>query len=159
MFKKNGFTLLEVLIAMVVLAIGLLGLAGIQAIGLRNNQSAYHRSQATQLAYDMADRMRVNRVALTNGNYDNGATSANDCEANSCTPAQMAGYDIAQWNAALADQLPGGVGVACIDNSSEDGTSAAPACDGNGTTYAVKIWWDDNRSGASDQRFVTTLRP
>ncbi len=159
MFKKNGFTLLEVLIAMVVLAIGLLGLAGIQAIGLRNNQSAYHRSQATQLAYDMADRMRVNRVALTNGEYNNGAATANDCEANSCTPAQMAGYDIAQWNTALADQLPGGVGVACIDSTSEDGTSAAPACDGNGTTYAVKVWWDDNRSGASDQRFVMTLRP
>ncbi|MBU2571928.1 MAG: type IV pilus modification protein PilV [Gammaproteobacteria bacterium] len=159
MFKKNGFTLLEVLIAMIVLAIGLLGLAGIQAIGLRNNQSAYHRSQATQLAYDMADRMRVNRAALTNGEYNNGAATANDCEANSCTPAQMAGYDIAQWNAALADQLPGGVGVTCIDSTSEDGTSAAPACDGNGTTYAVKVWWDDNRSGASDQRFVMTLRP
>jgi len=48
------------LVAMLVLAIGLLGLAGLQVVGLRNNQSAYLRAQATQLAYDMADRMRTN---------------------------------------------------------------------------------------------------
>ena len=58
--KNAGFTLIEVLIAMLVLAVGLLGLAGLQATSLRNNQSAYNRSQATQLAYDLADRMRAN---------------------------------------------------------------------------------------------------
>ncbi len=60
MKTNTGFTLIEVLIAMLVLAVGLLGLAGLQATSLRNNQSAYNRSQATQLAYDLADRMRAN---------------------------------------------------------------------------------------------------
>jgi len=60
MKKHKGFTLIEVLVSMIVLAIGLLGLAGLQMSSLRNNLSAYHRSQATQLAYDMADRMRTN---------------------------------------------------------------------------------------------------
>ena len=60
MKKNTGFTLIEVLIAMIVLAVGLLGLAGLQATSLRNNQSAYNRIKATQLAYDIADRMRAN---------------------------------------------------------------------------------------------------
>ena len=60
MNKNTGFTLIEVLIAMIILAVGLLGLAGLQATSLRNNQSAYNRSVATQLAYDIADRMRAN---------------------------------------------------------------------------------------------------
>ncbi|MCX7101946.1 MAG: type IV pilus modification protein PilV, partial [Methylobacter sp.] len=60
MKQTAGFTLIEVLIAMLVLAVGLLGLAGLQATSLKSNQSAYNRSQATQLAYDLADRMRAN---------------------------------------------------------------------------------------------------
>ena len=64
MNKNAGFTLIEVLIAMLVLAVGLLGLAGLQATSLRNNQSAYNRSQATQLAYDIADRMRANSAGI-----------------------------------------------------------------------------------------------
>lgn len=157
--KASGFTLIEILIAMVVLGIGLLGLAGLQATGLRNSHSAYHRSQATQLAYDMADRMRVNSVGFAAGAYNNGAATADNCQANACTPAQMAGYDIAQWVAELAAQLPGGTGVACIDRTSNDGNWNAPACDGIGNTYAVKIWWDDDRSGVSRQRFVITFEP
>lgn len=157
--KVSGFTLIEILIAMVVLGIGLLGLAGLQATGLRNSHSAYHRSQATQLAYDMADRMRANPVGFAAGAYNDGAATNDNCQANACTPAQMAGYDIDQWDAELAAQLPGGSGVVCIDSTSDDGTAAAPACDGNGNTYAIKIWWDDNRSGVSDQRFVITFEP
>jgi type IV pilus assembly protein PilV len=58
--KISGFTLIEVLIAMLILSVGLLGLAGFQASSARNNTSAYNRSQATQLAYDLADRIRAN---------------------------------------------------------------------------------------------------
>jgi len=58
--NSKGFTLIEALIAVVILAIGLLGIAGLQATNLKNNQSAYNRSQATLLAYDMADRIRAN---------------------------------------------------------------------------------------------------
>jgi len=59
MFKTTGFTLIEVLVAVVVLAGGLLGLAALQVTSLSSNQTAYNRSQATQLAYDIADRMRT----------------------------------------------------------------------------------------------------
>ena len=54
----RAFTLIEVLVTVVILAVGLLGLAGMQAASMRNNHSAYLRSQAVQLSYDMADRVR-----------------------------------------------------------------------------------------------------
>lgn len=155
--KTNaGFTLIEVLVAMVVLALGLLGLAAVQTTSLRNNQSAYFRSQATQLAYDITDRMRTNKL----GNYNNQAETTNNCEANACTPAQMAGYDLQRWNAELALQLPAGEGVVCIDDSPTDGTSkTAHQCIGSGNTYAVKIWWDDDRDGAANQKFTMSFQP
>ncbi len=63
MTSSRGFTMIEVLIAMVILAIGLLGLAALQAVGMRNNHSALSRFQATLSAYDMADRLRSNSAS------------------------------------------------------------------------------------------------
>ena len=59
--RNQGFTLVEALIALLVLSIGLLGVAALQLIALQNNNNAMFRSQATYLAYDIADRMRANR--------------------------------------------------------------------------------------------------
>jgi type IV pilus assembly protein PilV len=141
--QTRGFTLLEVLIALVVFAVGLLGLAGTHLLQLRNNQDAYFRSMATQLGYDIAERMRANLVGGVQVGLYNNVTVANatDCVASQCLPAQMAAYDIFQWNAAVAAQLPGGSGVVCLDSTPNDGTAAAPACNGGGSAYAVKIWW------------------
>ncbi len=68
----SGYTLVEVLVAVVILSVGLLGLAGMQARGMRNSHDAYLRSQAAILAYDIADRMRANRDAALAGDYDIG---------------------------------------------------------------------------------------
>ncbi len=153
-----GFTLVEVLISLLVLAFGILGLASLQLFGLRNNQTALFRSQATQMAYDITDRIRANPNGLDNGRYNNQAATNNDCVANSCTPTQMAGFDLAQWNAAL-QTLPLGAGVVCIDSSPDDGTVGADACNNTGSAYAIKIWWDDGRTGTASQRFVMSLQP
>lgn len=67
---QAGFSLLEVLIAIAIMAIGLLGLAGLQAQGLKNNHSAYFRSQAVLFAYDMVDRLRADRAAAIAGSYN-----------------------------------------------------------------------------------------
>ena len=64
-----GFSLIEVLVALVVLSVGLLGLAALQQNAVRFNHDAYLRSQATVLAYDIADRIRGNRQAATDGPY------------------------------------------------------------------------------------------
>lgn len=111
--RAKGFSLLEVLISMVVLSIGLLGLAGLQATGLRNNHSAYLRSQATLLAYDIADRMRANSIAALNGSYNlapdvTPATPAKDCTTTTCAPTELAAYDLYHWFQRLTAILPAG---------------------------------------------------
>ncbi|NOX27833.1 MAG: type IV pilus modification protein PilV [Gammaproteobacteria bacterium] len=168
--KKSvqGFTLLEVLITVVILAIGLLGLAGLQAASLQNNNDAATRSQAAVLAYDIADRVRANPLGATAGNYNlPNATPVTACTvAPGCTPAQLAQNDAFEWNTSIAQALPAGQGVICIDssttgNSINDGTSAADhGCDGNGNTFAVKLWWDSDRNALTpNQLFATSFQP
>ena len=153
MNKNAGFTLIEVLIATLVLAAGLLGLAGLQATSLRNNLSAYNRSQATQLTYDIADRIRAN--PLVAGNYL--TTSAATCATNdtpctactsaatACTPPQVAVKDLFEWNNALANTLPSGAGAITL----------------TGAVYTISVKWDDNRDGAvnnSDPNFMLSFQ-
>ncbi|MCI0655296.1 MAG: type IV pilus modification protein PilV [Methylococcaceae bacterium] len=160
---ERGFTLVEVLVAVIVLALGLLGLSGLQVTGLRNNHSAYLRTQATLLASDMADRMRANAVALEALAYDKPtATENTHCtDRTGCSPAQMAEHDMYEWSdpaspTSVANVLPNGAGIVCIDDTPDDGSSSNPDCDGDGNTYAIKVWWTDDRSG-NEKRFVTTV--
>lgn len=157
--QHNGFTLLEVLVTAIILAIGLLGLASLQVFGLKNNHSAYMRSQATLLSYDIADRVRANPVGFRDGDYNNpSATEHSECVSTAgCSTADMAEHDMFEWARVLSTQLPSGSGVICRDNSPDDGDPTNPGCT-NGNTYAIKIWWDDDRSGTL-QRFTTSFQP
>jgi type IV pilus assembly protein PilV len=65
--RQDGATLLEVLVSIVIVALGLLGYAGLQAVSIKSSNTAYYRSQATMLAYDVIDRMRVTDMALLDG--------------------------------------------------------------------------------------------
>ncbi len=159
-FSGRGFTLIEVLVSLVILAVGLLGISGMQVTGLRSNHSALKRSQATLFAADMADRIRINNIAFTAGNYNNptAAITATCQTTTGCTPKQMAENDLSLWNSAIGTTLPSGSGVVCLDSTPIDGASStAPACDNSGTAYAIKIWWLDNRNAAL-QRFVVTYQ-
>ena len=137
--KNNaGFTLIEVLISMLILAVGLLGLAGLQATGLRNNLSAYNRSQATQLAYDLADRMRANLAdaqlygASVYFTQAPAGAAVPNCETTTgCTTTQMAQNDLAVWNTNITTTLPLGQGAVGLA----------------GNIYTITINWDDNRDG------------
>jgi type IV pilus assembly protein PilV len=159
--QQSGFTLIEVLVSVLVLSIGLVGVAALQGVSLKNTQSAFMRSQATALAYDLADRMRANVIAARTGLYDPGtaATVAACKSATGCTAQDMAKNDLAEWNAAIATYLPMGQGFVCVDSTPNDGASAAsPACDGSGTQLTVKIWWDDNRDGTINMTATNTER-
>ncbi len=68
--RQSGFSLLEVLVTLVIISLGILGVSGLQMTGLKNSHSALMRAQAAQYAYDMTDRMRVNREAAVAGNYN-----------------------------------------------------------------------------------------
>jgi len=103
---QTGFTLIEVLIAVLVLSLGLLGMAGLQATSLKNNNAAATRGQATLLAYDVIDRMRANRAAALAGSYDNSfgtapTSAGTDCQSTDCDANAMAAYDLNQWRCLL----------------------------------------------------------
>lgn len=110
--RQSGATMIEVLVAMFVLAVGLLGVAGMQQIGLRNGHTAQMRGQATALATDIADRMRANRRAALDGDYDinidTDITDTSGCPAT--TSAVQVTCDLAEWKQALAERLPLGAG-------------------------------------------------
>ena len=151
--KQCGFTMAEVLVAMAVLAVGLLGMAGIQVTGLRNNQTAYYRSQATLLAYDLADKMRANRAGVTSGTYVTAvaalpATTPNgSCTTTTgCTTTQMAQNDVAEWQGVLSAVLPLGQGNLVVA----------------GTGYTISLTWDDNKDSTvdgNDPTFQMSFQP
>ncbi|MDY6984714.1 MAG: type IV pilus modification protein PilV [Pseudomonadota bacterium] len=159
--SQHGASLIEVLVAMTILAVGILGINAMQTSTLKSNQNSYMRTQAVYLAQDIVERVRSNAQGAEAGNYNDPApvlTAA--CQtAAGCTAAQMAANDVAQWEAAVAAALPAGAGVVCLDATPDDGTSAAPACSDSGTLYAVKIWWDDNRDGTASERYVMPFQP
>ena len=132
--QQRGFTLIEILVTVIILAIGLLGLAGLQLGGLRYSFSAYQRSQATIMANDIADRMRANRTVAEAGGYDidiGDDPDEQDCTGSgaNCTTEDMAAADVYEWKQALEDTLPAG-----------DGSIA-----NNGGTFTITIQWDDTR--------------
>ena len=100
-----GATLIEVLIAVLILAIGLLGLAGMQMTSVQSNHSAYYRTQATVLAGDLADRMRANRTAALTTAYNTNFPTSTNTNAVTGTQAQK---DLAEWLNSLANTLPEG---------------------------------------------------
>lgn len=130
---QNGFGLIEALIAVLVLAIGLLGLATLQAQGLRNNNSAYYRTQASIQISSMLDTMRVDLQAARAGGYnvDMRDSTGEECE-DEDQPQLAASGTIAQerlysWKEMLREALPYGDGaISCSDSG-----------------CAVAVRWDD----------------
>ena len=124
--RGGGFTLVEVLIALVVLSIGMLGIAALYLESLRASRAALVRTEAVTLASDIADRIRANRNPLNA--YDCGGT----CDANEGGNA-VAIADLNAWRAAVAAQLPGGTTSI---------TYAAAAANAT-NIYTVTIGWTE----------------
>ncbi|MDH5190312.1 MAG: type IV pilus modification protein PilV [Gammaproteobacteria bacterium] len=131
--KSKGFTLLEVLITVVILAIGLLGIASLQLNALRFNHSAYLRTQASLLAYDMADRMRANRGGSVNYATDYNVTYSSASCPTSCDANGIRDMDLYEWKQALSQRLPSG-----------NGKIEMPSA-GN-YIYTITIRWNDSRA-------------
>lgn len=133
---QAGVGLVEVLIAVLVFAIGLLGLARLEIANLATNHDAQLRSQAMTLAYDIVDRMRANRDAALNGDYDI------DIGDTAPTGTTVAATDRQEWKAASADLLPQG-----------DGAIARTVAAGV-SRFVITVQWDDSRGERDPIQFV-----
>jgi type IV pilus assembly protein PilV len=106
-----GFTLIEVLVALLVVSVGLLGVAALHSVSLRNNYDALMRSHASALAGDIADRMRVNRAEV-NVTSDYNIEMSEELEIDD--DSSQAAIDVMQWKDTMAAQLPDGKGAIAI---------------------------------------------
>lgn len=125
--QQQGATLIEVLVTLLVFSVGLLGMAGLQSMSLKANHSAYYRSQATFLAYDIGERMRSNRESALDGDYDDADFPDNDEENE--VAGELYERDLAEWRNQLASTLPQGTGKVSVA----------------GRVVTIEVRWDDSR--------------
>ncbi|MEX0605220.1 MAG: type IV pilus modification protein PilV [Marinobacter sp.] len=120
MIKKagqQGLTMIEVLIAMLIFAIGLLGVAGMQSLALKSSDNSNIRSLVNIHAYEIVERMRANMPAVRGGKYNSiaGASTSTNCSP-SCTPNQLAAWDASEWYANLQADVPSATGAVIYAN-------------------------------------------
>ena len=172
--NQTGFTLVEILVSVVILSITLLGMAGLQLSGLRNSATSSYRTDATQLAYDIADSMRANQLAIEDNIFEDvdGAYSASlgssassgtsciqtavDDSASFCSPDDMAFADLSVWINRVKNKLPNAtVSIQCNDLDPSDADPCTEM-----STHTVTIRWDENNDGATvNNAFSYTFLP
>jgi type IV pilus assembly protein PilV len=157
--RMQGFTLLEVMVAVLVLMTGLVAVAGLQTISASNNHSSFLRSQAIIQAHDMSDRMHANSAGVLAGAYNSiseissspptcltTATSGDALDAIDCSTTEIAQFDSYEWNTANATLLPSGTG-----------TVAGP--DGDGIYTITLSWREIGKSSADMKNFQFRIKP
>ena len=129
--NQTGFSLVEVLIALIILSVGMLGIAGLYVQSLQAGRTSLFRHHAVTLAGDIADRIRANPTAAAA--YEATAGADNSCIAGGvdCTPAQMAAQDIQLWQEQATETLPAGNVSVVFDGSA------------NPPTYAITVGWSE----------------
>jgi type IV pilus assembly protein PilV len=164
--NQRGFTLIEVLITIIISAIGLLGLAKLQALTLKNNNASQFRSVAIQLGSDAFERMRGNQNGVNGKFYDLPVVTKTDVKYKSavaacqdaaldCNPDERAKTDVDEMMKQAMRVLPNGAIIICIDSGTGpepiyDGKNISHGCDGLGTAHAVKVFWLDDRSSRTN---------
>lgn len=142
--SDTGVTLIEVMISLVILAVGLLGIAAMHGLGTKFGNKAYFRSQAIAQAYDIVDRMRANPAAVIAGDYIQDplpSASSSDCRSSACSAADLATYDLVAWNTLNGTVLPNGSGAVSIA----------------GLAITVVVNWveDNNSDGVAETKSVS----
>ena len=161
--RQSGFSLIEVMVTVAIVAFGLMGLIALMLKGLQANAESTLRSIAINQAYDMADRMRANFTGIAAGSYTDvvppGSTSTCPIDTaagenvaapttsglTACSGSDVATKDKCAWHKANALLLPSGAGAICKE------------VDEN--WYTINMSWDDDKSGAPNKTFVLRLEP
>ena len=143
---SRGFTMVEMLVALVVLSIGMLGIAGLFAVSLRSGGSAIQRMQAVNLANDIADRIRSNRRAAgayTAATTDTGTDSNTGCTTAVCTPSQLAAADIYLWKQSITSSFKGGTATGSIAYTA-GALSTLPS------TFVITVAWREQAQSGGE---------
>lgn len=153
-YLTPGFSLIEVLVALLVLGIGLLGMASLQIIGIRSTYESTLRSLAVNQCYEMADRIRANIAGVQAAGYNTigGGETDPGCGTN-CTALQSATYDAYQWNLRNTALLPSGAGTVGL-------TTAGPSSSPNCGTFTITVNWVERQQGVPVTRsFISRVQP
>ena len=132
--RSSGFSLVEVLITLVIMSVGMLGIAGLYVQSMQAGRTSMFRHHAVTLAGDVADRIRANPTAGIAYNHAANATGTNNsCVAGGvdCNPADMAANDIFLWQAQALDTLPVGTVTVVFDNGV------------NPPSYQITVSWNE----------------
>lgn len=176
--RQRGMTLLEMLIALLVLSLGMLGIAALQARGQQYNTAAHVRTQATILAAELIERIRVNPDPNGDGVLDDyavnppffGVGSANaplassipdpakDCNTETCTPQELVGFDLKSWAVRVDEAFPGGR-VNIVYNTTGSNTNRNYTDDPpeNLNRYQIDLTWQlsDQEAGQANIKTMT----
>ena len=130
--NHQGFGLIEILVSMLLLNIGLLGLMGLQTLGLQAERSAFFRTSASLISTDAVERIRANRTGFVASDYSSATSDANDScfKRAGCSSKALAQTDLHELSIRAAEELPYGVLVICRDDTPSNGTPADHECDG-----------------------------
>lgn len=154
---SRGYSLIETMVALLVLSIGLFGMLNLASKGLRLAGSSSYRAVAAQQAHAMAEVLRANPSALGTTGTDATfaaptAAAASACLGSSgCVRNDYVGNAVAMWQSALATALPSGAGTVCLDAAAATNAPAVSGatinwnCSGAGQ-FVVKVCWDDART-------------
>ena len=134
--KQNqlGVSLIESMVALLVISVGLLGIAALQVTSMKQNNSALHHSQAVWVGYNIADRIRANFTQFDSyAGTNTSQTYEQDCITQACSAAQLVVADQADWTTAI-QTLPGGLGIISQPTPDE---------------LLIRVMWDDDGTGAT----------
>lgn len=154
---QHGITLIESLIAILVAALGILGIIGVQLRTLADTQTTVRREQAIRLIEDFSERMKISPNALVNmGSYTSGWSTSlptpdagTSCTTGTCTPAQLAAYDLAEWKQLVQASLP--MGDANVFQATGETVAA------NRRQLGIMIRWRENEKN-QDADYLSNLQ-
>ncbi len=159
--RTKGFTLVEVLVSTIILAIGLLGLASMQTLALKDNQDAFLFAQAASLAYEMSDRIKANSPTIAppweNATLPTPATSCTNTDncntTTGCDSATMAAYDYCAWEKNAKDRI-GSSATTLVSRT------AGGNCSGAANKLCLTVsWTNNNQKMAASNSFKLEIQP
>jgi len=151
--RNRGFTVIEVLVALLITTIGIVGVASLQVVSLQQNRNTLLRDQALQAGNDILDRMRANPdTAYAPVGIDARPSSSFDCVAHTCSRTQMKDFDIAQWKCRI-NPLDDNGDLYEVCNGFTITQASLPGGKGSiakvGTVHEVTVQWFSDRQGNS----------